>query len=454
MSERWLYGWGLGSIALGGASLVVPLYLVDLGGGPFVLGLLAAVAAFVGVPGALAFGRIADKTGKRRSLLLGALGLVTAALAVIPFLDTVMPVIIANGVIWFAFAAATPVVTLLAVADVPESDWSERIALLNKYQGVGWAIGLLVGALWTALGARLLPAELVIRTLFVPLSACAALGVLVGSRTLPADPDPRVASTISGDRLRRALRRADRFSVRTVTFPFTVGRADFRGLHPRRFVDRFTPTLALYFLAICLCFAGFSAFFAPLPSFLTETGFGSDGIFALYLVSSLAAAAFFGFTGRLATKWDSELLQIIGLSARSLAFPLVAVVGLALGITAVGFGLAAAVFALIGVTWAVIAVTAGTLVTQLSPTAIRGEAHGMYAALGALAGGIGSVLGGWLAAGSYLVAFGAAGGLVVSGALIVGFVRRRTALTRRPAQTVGSSSPSERTETVDLTQSE
>jgi len=454
MSERWLYGWGLGSIALGGASLVVPLYLVDLGGGPVVLGLLAAVAAFVGVPGALVFGRIADKTGKRRTLVLAALALITAAIAVIPFLGSLIPVIIANGVIWFAFAAATPVVTLLAVADVPESDWSDQIALLNKYQGVGWAIGLLVGALWTALGARLLPADLVIRTLFVPLAACAAVGLLFGSRTLPPDPTTRLGSTVSGDRLRRALRRSDRFSVRTVTFPVTVGRADFRGLHHRQFVDRFTPTLALYFLAIFLCFAGFSAFFAPLPAFLTETGFGSDGIFVLYLVSSIAAAVCFGVTGSLARKWDAELLQIVGLSARSLAFPLVAVVCLALGITAVGSGLAAVVFALIGVTWAVIAVTAGTLVTQLSPTAIRGEAHGMYAALGALAGGVGSILGGWLAAESYLVAFGTAGGLVLSGALIVGFVRRRTTSNRRPTQTVGSLSPSERTETVDLAQSE
>lgn len=99
--------------------------------------------------------------------------------------------------------------------------------------------------------------------------------------------------------------------------------------------------------------------------------------------------------------------------------------------------------------------TAGTLVTQLSPTPIRGEAHGMYAALSALAGGIGSVLGGWLAAGSYLVAFGAAGGLVLSGALIVGVVRRRTTLNRRPTHSPRESPPpAEQSDTVDLTQSE
>ncbi|EMA69825.1 major facilitator superfamily protein [Halorubrum aidingense JCM 13560] len=424
MAERWLYGWGLGSVALGGASLVVPLYVVELGGGPFVLGVLAAVAAVVGLPAALGAGRIADRTGNRRGIVLAMLALIAVSVGVLPLFDGVAPVIVANGAIWFAFAAATPVLTLLAVADVPERAWSERIALLNQYQGVGWALGLLLGAVWTALGARFLPADAVIRWLFVPLTACAVLGLGLGIRTLPADPSPGADRRASGTRVRRAIRAADRFSVRSATFPFTPGRTDFRGLHPRRFVERFTPVLAAYFAAVFCFFAGFSAFFAPLPAFLTEVGFGSDGVFALYLVNSLGAAVFFGAAGRLSADRDVALLQVASLSTRAIALPAVALVGTAWGAAALGFGVAAAVFTLIGVTWAVIAVTAGTLVTRLAPAAIRGEALGMYAALGALAGGVGSVFGGWLAVVSYAVAFGAAGGLVLVGAAVVFLLRR------------------------------
>ncbi|OYR38671.1 MFS transporter [Halorubrum sp. Eb13] len=427
MAERWLYGWGLGSVAFGGASLVVPLYVVELGGGPFVLGVLAAVAAVVGVPAALGAGRIADRTGKRRPIVLAMLALVAVGIGVIPLTDRLTPVIVANGAIWFAFAAATPVLTLLAVADVPESAWSERIALLNQYQGVGWALGLLLGAVWTGVGGRLLPAETVIRWLFVPFAAFAVLGLALGVRTLPADPGPGGDRRASGTRLRRAIRAADRFSVRTAAFPVTVGRADFRGLHPRRFVERFTPALALYFLAVFFAFAGFAVFFAPLPAFLTAVGFGSDGVFALYLINGLAAAAFFGAAGELTADRDAALLQLASLSTRAVALPAVALVGAAWGAAALGFGVAAAVFAVIGVTWAVIAVTAGTLVARLSPLSIRGEALGTYAALGALAGGVGSVAGGWLAALSYAVAFGVAGGLVLLGAALVALVRRYTA---------------------------
>lgn len=53
MSERWLYGWALTAIAFGGASLIVPLYVIELGGDALVLGVLFSTGAFVGVPGAL-----------------------------------------------------------------------------------------------------------------------------------------------------------------------------------------------------------------------------------------------------------------------------------------------------------------------------------------------------------------------------------------------------------------
>lgn len=54
-------------------------------------------------------------------------------------------------------------------------------------------------------------------------------------------------------------------------------------------------------------------------------------------------------------------------------------------------------FLVVGLTWAVIAVTAATIVTRMAPAAIRGEALGTYAAVSAVAGGIGSLLGGALA---------------------------------------------------------
>ncbi|TKX73835.1 MFS transporter [Halorubrum sp. GN11_10-6_MGM] len=434
MSDRWLYAWGLASVAFGGASLVVPLYVVDLGGGPFVLGVLAAVAAVVGVPGALWFGRVADRTGRRRGLVIGALAAATAAVAVVPLTDRIPAVIAANAVVWFAFAAATPVLTLLAVAGAPEAAWSERIAALNRYQGIGWALGLLLGTAWTVGGAAVLSPAAATRSLFAPLAVAGGLSCVAAARTLPADPsEDRAGGPIevpSGSRVRRAIRRADRFAVRGATLPGSLARTDFRGLHPRRLAARFTPVLAAYFLAVFLFLSGSAAFFAPLPAFLTEVGFGSGGTFALYLVNSVAAAVAFGTAGRLANERSVAGLQVAGLVGRAAVLPLVAVAAPVLGAGALGFVGLGAAFAAVGLSWAVIAVTAGVVVTRLAPPAIRGEALGAHAALGALAGGVGSVLGGWLAAVGYVVAFGAAGALVLVGAAVVFAVDRRTVAPR------------------------
>jgi MFS family permease len=78
----------------------------------------------------------------------------------------------------------------------------------------------------------------------------------------------------------------------------------------------------------------------------------------------------------------------------------------------------------------VIAVTATTIVTRLAPASLRGEALGVYAALGSLAGGAGSVLGGWLAADAgFTTTFGVAGALVFAGAVLIVLLREISAWT-------------------------
>ncbi|AXG10118.1 MFS transporter [Haloplanus rubicundus] len=420
MSDRWLYGWGLAAIGLGGASLVVPLYVVELGGGPVTLGLLAAAAAAAGAPGALVVGRLADRTGHRRGYVLGSVAVVAGGLAVVAGVESVPVVVAANAAIWFAFAAATPVLTLLAVVGAPEAEWSDRITRLNEWQGVGWALGLLVGFCVLVGGERLvgLDARTALRAVCLVCGTSAAAGWLVTARALPAGPGPEAGP--APRRLRRALRGATRFGVRGAGFPFTPTRMDFRGLHPRRFVRRFTPGLALYFAAVVLVFAGFGAFFAPLPAYLGGVGFGDDAVFGIYLALNVGAAAFFGSAGWLVERYEVALVHAGSLAVRAVALPAVVVVSGTLAATL-------PLFVLVGVTWAVIAVSAATLVTRLSPAIVRGEALGVYGALSTVASGVGSVVGGWLAASGYARAFGVAGGLVLVGAGIVVVLRWRVA---------------------------
>ncbi|MFC7197474.1 MFS transporter [Halosimplex aquaticum] len=188
MTERWLYSWGLGSVASGGASLLVPLYLVQLGASPFQLGLLASTAALVGAPGAVAFGRLANRVDHRRSLVLATLATVALALAAVPLLTGIGAVIAANAVLWLVVASVAPVLTMVVVDDAPEAAWSERIGLLNKYQGYGWAGGLVLGTVWPLVGVRVVGPDAATRVLFWVLAACAGASALSAARTLPRPP--------------------------------------------------------------------------------------------------------------------------------------------------------------------------------------------------------------------------------------------------------------------------
>lgn len=409
-------------MAFGGASLIVPLYVVELGGDAFELGILFAAASFVGVPGALIFGRLADRSGKRRRFVLVAMAIAVATMLLIPLLNRIAAVVIANALLWFGFAAALPVVTLLTVAETAESEWSRLIARLNKFQGIGWAGGLALGFVIIAIASRVVEPITAQRVFFVACAISASLGLVLARWRLP--PDPSAGSEPEPRRLQRRLRSTATFNVRGASFPFTPSRFDPRQLRPRVFLDRFTPRLGLYYLAVLAFFTGFGIFFAPLPAFLTDLGYGSTEIFGLYLLLNVAAAAFFGRAAVLSERYSVIRVHIGGLAIRGVILPVVALIGLLVGVGVVGLGGFGMLFILLGITWAVIAVTAATLLTSLAPLAIRGEALGMYGALVAVGGGVGGVLGGLLAIVDSLLAFAVAGGMVVVGASIVFLVSR------------------------------
>ena len=424
MGERWFRAWALGSVAFGGASLLVPLYIVQLGATAVELGVLASTAALVGAPGAVAFGRLANRVGRRRPLVLVTLATAALALAIIPLLTSVTAVVVANAALWLVVASVAPVLTMLVVDDAPESAWSERIGRLNKYQGYGWAGGLILGTVWPLVASRIVDPPAVTRLLFPVLAACAGLSVLDAARSLPRPaPEDHVTDRRRVRRVARLLARS-RSGVRSATFALSPNRLYWstRGVRPRRLLDRLDAALATYLVAAVCSYAGAAAFWAPLPLLLTAEGFDSGRVFGLYLASSLASAALYERAGEVASRRDPRLLQSGALAARGLLFPVV-VLAAGLGAAGVGFGAAAAVLAGIGLTWAFIAVVGTAIVTRLAPPSLRGDVLGVHAALAAAAGGAGALLGGWAAGFGYLVAFGVAGGLVLLGAALVASLR-------------------------------
>ena len=179
-SDAWLYGWALGYAAVGAASLLIPLYAIDLGAGALIVSLIAATAAFAGVPGAILWGRLVTRTRRRRPFVLVALGLSAGVFLALPFLGSPWTVLAANAALWFVIAAAAPVLNVVVVEGYEPRAWAGRFGILNHYQGYGWLAGLVAGGVWSAVaGGRLGLAPLAAKRLFFVGSAVATLAAVL-----------------------------------------------------------------------------------------------------------------------------------------------------------------------------------------------------------------------------------------------------------------------------------
>lgn len=405
---RWLYAWATGYAAIGGASVLLPLYALALGGDALVVGVMAATAAFAGVPGAFLWGRLAGRNKRRRPFVVVALVATAVVLLVSPLLTGPGALVAANAVLWFFVSAAAPVLNLVVVEGVPESKWDGRIARLNALQGYGWVAGLVVGAGWTVFAPAELSPVAAQRVLLLGLGGLCLVAVALLIRWYPASP------TTSSDRFLRGYRRLSREhwgAGRTIrAMPYGPARIYWgvRALRPGRLRDNFGGPLLGYLAASTLVSAGFAVFWGPMPAHLVALGFDDGTVFLCFLVGTLGSTVCYEPAGRLVARYAPHRLQVGALGLRAALFVLTAFLT---ATTLVG-----AAFAAIGVTWAVIAVTTTGIVARLAPPRLRGDALGLVAALAGIGAGVGNTVGGAVAAATGpLPTFGLAAGVVVAG---------------------------------------
>ena len=416
--DRWLYAWATGFAAVGGASLLLPLYALSLGAGALYVGLMASTAAFAGVPGALLWGKLASKTGRRRPFVLVALVMTAAVLLASPFIGSPLLLVAANAALWFVVSAAAPVLNLVVVEGVEATKWDSRIARLNALQGYGWLAGLLVGTVWTFLAPALgMPAVSAQRYLLGGFGLLAAGSVVLFARFYPP------MAHVSTERFLRGYRRIGPSGRGTSRFlraaPQGPGRVywGLRALRAGRFRDRFGTPLLGYLAAATLFSAGFSVFWGPMPAHLVELGFSDGVVFLLFLAGTVGSTVCYEPVGKLTERFAPRWFQFGALALRAGLFVATALVAGAL--------LVGASFVAIGVTWAVIAVTTTGLVTRIADERVRGEALGLVAALVGLGGGVGNAVGGAVAAAAgSLATFSLGAVVVVAGGLAALYATR------------------------------
>ncbi len=387
----WYWAFLVVNVALGAFSQLLPLYAYFLGASAGEVGLLAAVGSATNIVASLFWGKLADLSPRRRPLVLFGFWGITVCYALLAFLtrrNTLFPLNAAATFLWMAAGTAA---TLLVLTAFPRERWEREIGRFNAYSGIGWTIGLILGALWTTVLARLVGEGWALRSLALMIALVAGLAGFLALRSLP---EPRSSTKRTG------------FLDWTLGVgTFVVERLRYgptylvEALNPRqilRFLQgrtAFGPELVLCYYGELLSFVGFALVFAPFPVFLRQKlNWPNQWVFALYVAHHAIGIFAYAWARRAIALWGHR---------PALAFALLVRVGIFVGFAAVGRGggpwLLPLLFALAGITWSFFQLSTTALVSRLAPGELRGQGLGLYNAVAGLGNVIGAALGGYLA---------------------------------------------------------
>ena len=295
--------------------------------------------------------------------------------------------------------------SLLVMESAKKEDWPSRLATFSRMGGIGWILGLSLGAMWLS-GAIPLTGPDPMRSLLAVAGALALLSAVLAWRWIE-EPAERV----------------DRAHLRDVVdVHWRIERLRFLPSRLIHYVDVRNHGdghrgVRTYLLASFLIFCGFTSFYAFFPIFLSQVaGLSSAQVFLVYIASQTASATAYARVGRWIHDRGSRRMQAYAAAARAILFPSFFLIALVpLGPT-VRFVALLALHAIVGLCWAVINVSGSLLMSQLSPPATRGRALGAYNAVQGFGAIAGPLVGGFTA---HLAGF-AAGFALASAFILAG----------------------------------
>ena len=378
---KWVESWYISYALLGlSAAGLIPILLPLLVGrtsGAADIGFVMAAFSLGGLTAPL-WGWLADRYRWHQRLLVR--GLLGTALGAIVFPLTLslsyrVGLAFLSGI---GLAAASTVANLFIVEVHPESEWDSRIGWLQTFYGCGQVIGLVLAGLigqsrpefglWLAGG----------------ISVAAVVPALLGTRQELA------VITLHRPVLSHPVHHAEW----PVSSPqHLYHHLSMQGL--RTFFASFRTPFGLFLIAWLLSFSGTAAFFSFYPVLMQKVygvlpGLSSTG----YALAAGLGLILYAPAGKWSTGTGPLLILRHALVLRIVAFIVLTI------LTVVSFfgrgWLAMLLFLFIVLAWSLLSVSSTALVASLSPEN-EGEGMGIFSAVTALAGVIGSVLGGWAA---------------------------------------------------------
>ena len=369
--SMWRFGFFFHEMALGLFTVLLPLYIVGIGGSLVDIGVMSAIGLFSAIPFSFFWGYMCDKTRRyKRFILLSFL-----SLAIILYLFTLTTdvhlLIILYVAMQILHIAHEPSKNVLIAESYSRQEWERTFALYEGFTEIGVLIGLLSGLLMSTY--RFGTTSMLLLCSLLNLAAFAASIMLI--------TDPLFVF----ERRLVNLEKTVNFAYRGIILASKMWSGiSIGGRLKRENLLAFCSGLVLFSFAT-------SVLFTPLPIFFSKDLALTEGlVFAVFVLNSGGGVIGYFLAGSKSRDQEGKaVISKIVLFRSILAFLLIAV----LQIPAYNVVLAMAILILMGLFYGLFLVNVLSISMELIP---EGKA-GLFNVLVSIGGVCGSFIGPFLA---------------------------------------------------------
>ena len=294
-SKRWMFFVLPASITAEGLHIVIPLYVLFLGGNVVDVGIVVGLHYALSAIGAIFWGKVIDKYHVKRAILFICFSAITICSIVLFFTVDLNAVFIISSVAGFFIIGKNPVTQILVMESVPNNQWSRLFTQISIITSFGSLTAFLVGSIWDTFF------DLRPYFLFCAIVSAAATVLSVGVGSKSTIERHTIVHSIHGIR--------HIFDHTRMNFQFIFTKIP----HPHDFKPiisifqrKMSHEIGILFLTNFLFYFGSNIFFTAFIPFLKKYDFTNSEVFLVYMIQTMVLLTIFFFVPRLISMITEE----------------------------------------------------------------------------------------------------------------------------------------------------
>ncbi len=293
--RKWMFFVLPASITAEGLHIVIPLYVLFLGGNVVDVGIVVGLHYALSAIGAVFWGKVIDKYHIKRAILFTCFSAITICSIGLFLTVDLNLVFIISSVAGFFIIGKNPVTQVLVMESVSNNQWSKLFTQISIITSLGSLTAFLVGSIWDTF-FDLRPYFLFCAMISV---IATVLSIKVGSKSIIERHT--IVHSIHGIR--------HIFDHTRLNFQFIFTKIphlhDFKPIISI-FQRKMSHEIGILFLTNFLFYFGSNIYFTAFIPFLKKFEFTNSEVFLVYMVQTLVLLTIFFFVPRLISRLTEE----------------------------------------------------------------------------------------------------------------------------------------------------